>query len=71
MRPAGLPRPECLHIHVILSNCVGVFVSSVIPGSHINPVTIADEARSLPHPDEELVRMKAGDVVLVHNGCIR
>ena len=43
----------------------------VIPGSHIHPLTIADEARSLPHPDEELVRMKAGDVVLVHNGCIR
>ena len=39
-------------------------------GSHIQPVTVDPDARDRPHPDEVLVRMKAGDVVLVHNGLI-
>jgi ectoine hydroxylase-related dioxygenase (phytanoyl-CoA dioxygenase family) len=39
-------------------------------GSHIQPVTVDPDARNRPHPDEVLVRMKAGDVVLVHNGLI-
>ena len=43
----------------------------VISGSHRNPVTIEDaEARSKPHVDETLIYMKAGDVVVTHNGLI-
>ncbi len=39
----------------------------VIPGSHIEPVQIVADGKELPHPDELLVHMKAGDVVLTHN----
>ena len=43
----------------------------VISGSHRHPVSIEDtKARSQPHPDETLIYMKAGDVVVTHNGLI-
>eukprot|EP01043_Picozoa_sp_COSAG02_P075824 COSAG02_NODE_15815_length_1139_cov_1.143269_1_plen_176_part_10 len=42
----------------------------VIPRSHVQPVTIEPDSRNLPHPDEVLVHMKAGDVVLVHTAVI-
>ena len=42
----------------------------VIAGSHRNPVFIEAESRSKPHPDEKLIYMKAGDVVVTHNGLI-
>ncbi len=42
----------------------------VIPGSHIDPVTIDDDQRNLPHPDEVVVHPKAGDVVFTHNGLL-
>jgi len=42
----------------------------VIPGSHVNPVTLTEKERELPHADEVLVHMKAGDVVLTHSGLL-
>jgi ectoine hydroxylase-related dioxygenase (phytanoyl-CoA dioxygenase family) len=42
----------------------------VIPGSHVNPVALTQKERELPHVDEVLVHMKAGDVVLTHSGLL-
>ncbi|MXV76884.1 phytanoyl-CoA dioxygenase family protein [Candidatus Poribacteria bacterium] len=42
----------------------------VIIGSHRRPLTIEDADRGKPHPDEKLIRMKAGDVVITHNGLV-
>lgn len=42
----------------------------VIVGSHRTPLTIADADRGVPHPDETIIHMKAGDVVITHNGLV-
>ena len=42
----------------------------VIAGSHRQPITIEVEDRNKPHPDETLLYMKAGDVVVTHNHLI-
>ena len=42
----------------------------VIVGSHRKPITIPDADRGIPHPDETVIHMKAGDVVITHNGLI-
>jgi ectoine hydroxylase-related dioxygenase (phytanoyl-CoA dioxygenase family) len=42
----------------------------VITGSHITPVTMGEEERAAPHPDEELLYLQAGDLVLTHNGLL-
>lgn len=42
----------------------------VIPGSHIQPVRIEDDMVHEPHPDEVLVRMGVGDLVVTHNGLL-
>ena len=42
----------------------------VIVGSHRKPITMMDPDRAKPHPDEVLIHMKAGDVVITHNGLI-
>ena len=42
----------------------------IIPASHINPVAMSETERSKPHPDEELLYLEAGDVVLTHNGLL-
>ncbi|NKB70520.1 MAG: hypothetical protein GKR89_25910 [Candidatus Latescibacteria bacterium] len=42
----------------------------IVPQSHIKPVAIAPEAIGLPHPDEELIHLKAGDVILTHNSLL-
>jgi len=39
----------------------------VVEGSHRRAVTVAsDEHRGLPHPEEKVLRVKAGDVVFTH-----
>jgi ectoine hydroxylase-related dioxygenase (phytanoyl-CoA dioxygenase family) len=38
----------------------------VIPGSHRDPVTISREDRLKPHPEEVLIKSKAGDVIFTH-----
>ena len=42
----------------------------VIPGSHIEPVALAEDERKRPHPDEVVLYPKAGDVVFTHNGLL-
>ena len=42
----------------------------VIVGSHRKPITMEDSDRGVPHPDETLIHMGAGDVVITHNGLI-
>lgn len=42
----------------------------VIVGSHRKPITIEPDGRGIPHPDETIIHMKAGDVVITHNGLI-
>ena len=42
----------------------------VLPGSHIEPIALAEEETRKPHQDELLIYMKAGDVVLTHNGLL-
>ncbi len=42
----------------------------VIIGSHRKPLTMDDEQRAKPHPDETLIHMKAGDVIITHNGLV-
>jgi len=39
----------------------------VIRGSHIDPVALSGDEPSQPHPDEELLYLKAGDLVLTHS----
>ena len=38
----------------------------VIPGSHRRSLTIHPDDRSKPHPDEMVIKMKPGDVVITH-----
>lgn len=42
----------------------------IIPGSHVEPVSIPVEYIHKPHSDEVVVPMQAGDVVLTHNGLL-
>ena len=43
----------------------------VIVGSHRQPITIEEgDARRQPHNQETLIYMKAGDVVVTHNGLV-
>lgn len=42
----------------------------VIPRSHIDPITIADDQQKDHRPDEILIYPEAGDVVFTHNGLI-
>lgn len=42
----------------------------VIPKSHRNPMGLSPEEINVPHKQEVIVHMKAGDVVVTHNGLI-
>ena len=42
----------------------------VIPGSHREPITLEERERALPHPQERIVFLKAGDVVFIHNALL-
>ena len=39
----------------------------VLPGSHRSPIAIKPEDSNLPHPDEIIVPVEAGDVVFTHS----
>lgn len=41
-----------------------------IAGSHRKPIGIAPAGRNRPHPDEKLLCLNAGDVVVTHSGLI-
>ena len=42
----------------------------VVPGSHRRAMGITAEQRQAPHPEEQLVYPRAGDVVLFHNALL-
>lgn len=39
----------------------------VIPGSHRRLLTLAPDEKTRPHPEEKLLSLSAGDVVVIHN----
>jgi ectoine hydroxylase-related dioxygenase (phytanoyl-CoA dioxygenase family) len=42
----------------------------IIPGSHRTGMLLKPEEISVPHPDEILLSLKAGDVVFFHNAML-
>ena len=42
----------------------------IIPDSHFKPISMREDEKSSPHPDEKRITMKAGDVILTHNGLL-
>ena len=42
----------------------------IVPGSHLNGTTVEEGAGQSPRVDEEIVPMKAGDVIFTHNGLL-
>lgn len=42
----------------------------VVPGSHRDPVIMEEAMRNLPHPQERVLELKAGDVVFIHNALL-
>jgi len=76
-RYAGVPRGEAyqrpLSINLIsyLQDLTPEYGPlRVIAGSHRRAITLEPEARTRPHPEETVVEMKAGDVVVIHNSLI-
>jgi len=64
-------RPNAINAISYLQDLTAAFGPlRVIVGSHRKPITIADTERAKPHPDETLIYMKAGDVVITHNGLV-
>ena len=42
----------------------------IVPDSHIDSIALEDDLRQSFHPEETLVYLKAGDVILTHNGLM-
>ena len=64
-------RPNAINAISYLQELTDAFGPlRVIVGSHRTPLTMEDTERAKPHPDETLIHMKAGDVVITHNGLV-
>ncbi len=64
-------RPNAINAISYLQELTDAFGPlRVIIGSHRTPLTMEDTERAKPHPDETLIHMKAGDVVITHNGLV-
>lgn len=64
-------RPNAINAISYLQDLTDAFGPlRVIVGSHRKPVTIDEPDRGKPHPDETLIHMGAGDVVITHNGLV-
>ena len=64
-------RPNAINAISYLQDLTDAFGPlRVIVGSHRKPITIEEANRGIPHPDETIIHMKAGDVVITHNGLI-
>lgn len=62
-------RPNAINAISYLQELTDAFGPlRVIIGSHRTPLTMEDTERAKPHPAETLIHMKAGDVVITHNG---
>ena len=42
----------------------------VIPGSHVEPIAVDADERHRPHPREQLLCLRAGDVVVTHSSLL-
>ena len=51
-----------------LNDCIGPL--RLIPKSHRTPLTIPTNLRDHPHPDEALINLKRGDVIVMHNNLV-
>ena len=64
-------RPNAINAISYLQELTDAFGPlRVIIGSHRTPLTMEDTERAKPHPAEMLIHMKAGDVVITHNGLV-
>lgn len=64
-------RPNAINAISYLQELTDAFGPlRVIVGSHRTPLTMEDTERAKPHPAETLIHMKAGDVVITHNGLV-
>lgn len=64
-------RPNAINAISYLQELTDAFGPlRVIIGSHRTPLTMEDTERAKPHPAETLIHMKAGDVVITHNGLV-
>jgi len=70
-RSSAFERPLAINAITYLQDLTDEFGPlRAIPGSHRKPITIPQEERSLPHPDEQILHMRAGDVIVIHNGLL-
>jgi ectoine hydroxylase-related dioxygenase (phytanoyl-CoA dioxygenase family) len=67
--PRGVyERPNAINAICYLQDLTAEFGPlRAIPGSHIRPMTLSASERGLPHPEEVIVPMQAGDVIVIHN----
>lgn len=42
----------------------------IIPGSHMKAMSLTDEERKQPHPDEVILYPKSGDIAVFHNAIV-
>lgn len=70
-RSSAYERPLAINAITYLQDLTDEFGPlRAIPGSHRKPITLSVEARSLPHPDEKILPMRGGDVIVIHNGLL-
>ncbi len=68
---AGYERPFSMNAISYLQDLTDEYGPlRVIPGSHRKGITLSKEELTHPHADELIIHMKAGDVVLTHNGML-
>jgi hypothetical protein len=62
------PRPNSVSVLVYLQDLTDdVGPIRVIPGSHRRHIEVPADQVSRPHPDERLLRLEAGDGLVIHN----
>jgi len=67
----GYEPPRAVNAIVYLQDLTdNVGPLRVLPGSHRMPLTMSAAERRLPHPDERLLSLRAGDVVVLHNNLV-
>jgi hypothetical protein len=64
-------RPNAMNAICYLQNLDDRFGPlRVVVGSHLLPITMTPDQRTKPHPEETVLNMEAGDVILTHNNLI-
>ena len=64
-------RPNAINAIAYLQDLTDAYGPlRVLPGSHQTPVTLPEDKRQKPHPDELVIHMKAGDVCMTHGNLV-